>query len=207
MSAGRAPSRARRGAVVGLLAGAVALGAHLSGGGPLPHPAGLALAAALCALVGALAAGVRRDLPRAVVLVGAAQGLLHGLFLLFAPAGGPASATVGGAHHAASVPDVTSTALATASEHAHAGMWGAHALAALITIVLLFQGERLARALLGVAGTLARRVVRRLAEPFRGPAPLRPHARHTTALLTTSLPESLAAAVRPLRGPPAHVGV
>lgn len=81
-------------------------------------------------------------------------------------------------------------------------MWAAHVIAGLVTIVLLHQGERVGRLLLGTARALARRVAAVLGAPTltrflparRGGLPTR---RPGPVLVA-----QLAASVRPLRGPP-----
>lgn len=195
---GQRAERDRVGAVLGVAAGAVALGAHVGAGGVMPSWGVLVVSAAVCALVGVLSAGVRVSLVRVVALVAGAQGLLHGLFLFTAPV---PSASVGGVsevgHHA--VPVVGQVAGAVDGGHDHVGMWWAHTLAAVITVGLIYHGERLLRCLLTLGITMARRFVHAVAAvPVVG-APPRPHRRHVVAPVGVGLWRQVVLAVRPLR--------
>lgn len=208
MPAPARPLRARRrGALVGAAAAGMALAAHVSVGGRLPDVAGLALALGLAVLAGVLLGEVRRGAVRDTVSVLAAQGALHGLFLLFAPVPGttPGPTPTGGHHGAATV--VPAASAAPTGGHEHASMWLAHLVAALVTAVIIRRGDVLLARLAQVAGACRALVVRVGDRFLTPPAPLlRPTVPARPALgdgAPAPLPLGVVPRVRHLRGPPA----
>ena len=108
----------------------------------------LVLSVAVCTVL----QGRRLPLSRLVASVFASQALFHALFVLGTPSGVvAASAPAAGTGH------VHSVVLTSTAAHAHAagpGMWTAHAVAAVITVIALRRGE-LAVARLLTIGSLA----------------------------------------------------
>jgi hypothetical protein len=149
--------RVARGTAAAAVSTFVALLSHVAGGGVVPAVEGVAVPLVLSFAVCTVLAGRRLSLPRLAASVVVSQLLFHVLFVLGSPTGMTATdgTTASSAH-------VHSIVLDTTASHGHtdgAGMWWAHALAALVTIVALRRGERASAHLLGVA----RIVVLRLA--------------------------------------------
>ncbi|MCS5715815.1 hypothetical protein NVV95_14785 [Herbiconiux sp. CPCC 205716] len=148
-------SRATR-AGRGLAAAAVALFlaalSHVAAGGGAPGVVGAALAAAFAAIVCVALAGRRLSLPRLAIAVPTSQFAFHLLFGVGAGSG--SGLTVATAHHhgrsfSTLVPDALQSTLA-APTHSHDSgwMWASHAVAAVLTVLVLARGELVARRLL-----------------------------------------------------------
>ncbi len=210
-------SRTVRGVLAALLAVGSAAGAHTVGGHHAPHAVILILALAVSIpLCIALSTG-RLSRGRLAVAVLLSQGALHGLFELF-PAGSSAavhdgSSSAGGhaaGHHhdavpaplPASAPDASSLPADSASG-VEWGMVAMHALAAVVSYVLLRRGEVILAALMELLD-LRPAVLR----GFDSRAPLPPRPR--MALRAGGEPVLGPWAVWPgegprtLRGPPPH---
>lgn len=145
--------RTVRGAVAGSVATLAALLSHLLGGGTVPAWYGIVVPWALSLLVCAVLAGRHLSPWRLAVSVALGQALFHALFAAGAPA---TSGRYDGGHGADGV------------RHAHGEpsadltMWLWHLVAAAVTVVALYRGERLLLRLRELAGEAVSWVRRRL---------------------------------------------
>ncbi|CAN5157027.1 hypothetical protein BH09ACT3_BH09ACT3_16310 [soil metagenome] len=188
-------ARLARGAAAASIALFVAACSHALAGGALPNVAGLALVVVFSVLVSVLLTGKRMSLPRLIVSVALSQALFHGAFSLLGAAGGAGVAPTGGhAHSMAFVP--TATAGAAADD---AGMWLAHLVAAVVTVLALRFGERAFWGLFGLVDS-ALHVSRYRAAPASQPTD-----RLALAPAFDDLPRPLSVVLSALRhrGPPA----
>jgi hypothetical protein len=137
-------ARVGRGLAAAGVATFVAALSHVAAGGGAPGGAGLALAIALSAVVCVLLAGRSLSLPRLAISVLISQFAFHLLFEVGAGGGGSSTMLTESGHHGhltlTTVPDAV-------AESAHPGhdsgmMWVMHAVAAVVTIVLIQRGER-----------------------------------------------------------------
>ncbi len=170
--------RVARGAVVASVATFTALMSHIAAGGAVPGVLGIAAPWLLALMVSTLLAGRSLSLMRLGVSVAVSQLLFHTLFVVGSPNLGGAAA-MGHHDHGAMAGQMDAGAMGTAATSGTGGsgvaalltalcadplMWGLHAVAAAVTVALLYRGERSARALLALARDLrawARRVVTR----------------------------------------------
>lgn len=135
-------ARVARGGLVASVAISVAAFSHVAGGGAAPSSAGLALAGAFALLACIALAGRRLTLPRVALSVVLSQLVFH---LLFALGGASAVSLSQAGHHGAVTVGITHAGTTHGdihTGHAGAGMWIAHAVAALVTIGYLRRGER-----------------------------------------------------------------
>jgi hypothetical protein len=154
---------------------AVALLAHLLGGGALPGWLGILVPWALSLAVCTALAGRRLSLWRTTASVALSQALFHALFVLGAPvrsaAAGSAPAgmpTGHGAHGGNAVPapgDAVPGVLSGVLPGVEPAMWFSHAVAAAVTVAGLYGGERALSRLRDIAGQTADWVRRRFAPP------------------------------------------
>jgi hypothetical protein len=174
----RRPLRVARGAVVGAVAGGLALAGHAAGGAPLgPEPVVAALVVVGAAVVASQAAW---SPARLLVVLLAAQAAVHGAAWIVSPSAPlEAVSAVSGAHHVHGAP-------APQMLLAHVG---AAAAAALLLAALEAT----------VLGLWAAVHSRRVAASFRLPAARRP----LCPLLAAPATSSAAVRARPRRGPPA----
>ena len=192
-------ARMLRAAVVSLVVLLLSAGAHLGGGGILPHPGVLLGLGALTMLSVTVLAKRRLRLPALLTVLGGGQFALHHAFGLLS-----STATTMVCH-----PDAThsghSAALSCAlgsteiQSHAHAGginiaMFAAHAIATLATAMLIARGEE-------ALGAVAR-WLRPLFTVLQ-PSPIDPPARITPVLTVPRLHAVAFLISPPLRGPPA----
>jgi hypothetical protein len=149
-----------RGFVGASFATFVALASHVWVGGGMPGMLGIAvpwlLSSTVCTLIAHVLAGRRHSLARLSLSVLASQLLFHALFVLgsITPAGGLSP------HVHGALPLSFSGEVVLVPQDA--GMWSAHAIAAVLTVIALHRGELIVRALLTVASDLAawlRRIV------------------------------------------------
>ncbi|MFH8250906.1 hypothetical protein ACH3VR_11115 [Microbacterium sp. B2969] len=154
----RAPRAARavRGVAAASVASLVAATAHTLAGGGAPPPLLVAAVVLLAAPVAVALAGRRLALWRLALTVIASQVLFH---LSFAVADGATGRSIGHLHHAELI-DLAP---------AHVAAWPpdplmivGHAVATAITIVALYRGERMLRA-------LARGILRLVRHPVEAP--------------------------------------
>lgn len=193
--------RVLRGAAWASVATLLAATSHTVAGGPAPSLLLVAAMAVLLTPVTAAVAGPRPGLGRLTLAVAAAQVTFHAVFdLLGAPTGQGAvtSGTGPHAHHGASAL-LHAVAVGGGTHPEGWGMILAHAVAGLITVALLWRGERVVRAI--AAGTDA--LLRRVAVP-RVPVAVRP-PRPVPAPPRCAPASALLSAVS-RRGPPVALG-
>lgn len=159
-------ARVARGTLAASVATFTALFSHVVAGGQMPGWIGilapLILATAACTLL----VGRRLSAVRLTGAVAASQALFHALFVLGAPlppVGDPSIALSAHAHHhgaleLALLAPGTGSALA-----ADATMWVGHALAAAVTVAVLYRGERAVTRLHEIAVGVARWLFRPVA--------------------------------------------
>ena len=202
------PSRWLRAAVFSALTGALALGAHLAGGGVLPAPAALGAGLAVLVLLSGAAAGRQRGWPALLagtLAVQAGGHLILGLAAGRRPPGWQLASLV--LCHSGPVPAHVTAGLPPLAGPAAAGwhlpgaaMLAGHLLAAVLLAGWLRHGERLAWQLAGAARL-------RLAALLRLPTPtmLPDYSRRVprTPDRTARLAGALLARCAPVRGPPA----
>lgn len=174
----------------------VALASHVWVGGQMPGMLGIAVPWLLSAMVCTLLSGIRLSALRLSVSVLLSQALFHSLFVLGAitPRGGVAPHVHG--------PLVLPSASGAVIVPEDTGMWVAHAIAAMITVLALHRGERLVQALVDLAFAVARWLSRAVVvAPVLPVAPARPR---WTVLVAPLRAEPRLAALR-RRGPPLPV--
>lgn len=138
--------RVLRGAVAAAVATLLAATSHTIAGGPAPAPLLIGLMMALLTPVAGALVGPRPRLARLAAAVTVSQVAFHGAFqLLGSPTGIRMSPTAAHAH----VHGVVDPAMlqATAAAPESTGMYVAHAIAAALTIALLWRGERAVHAI------------------------------------------------------------
>lgn len=132
-----------RAVAVSAAATLIAAVSHTIGGGAAPHPLLILAVSALITPPSALLIGVRPSRIRTAVTVLFAQAAFHVVFqVLGAPTADGAPAAGTHAHHL----DLTQLATAPAAPTPSAAMLGAHIVAAVLTMFLLWHGESLLRA-------------------------------------------------------------
>ncbi len=203
-------ARVARGGLVASIAVFVAAFSHVAAGGSAPGSAGTALAVAFALLASIAVAGRRLTLPRIAVAVTVSQFFFHLVFTL----GGASSVTItqSGHHGAVIVSGATGAAGAAGAadaaahlDHSGGWMWIAHAVAAVVTIVFLWRGER---ELWRVVSTTTRRLVAVLrGRPVVVPAVSQGLAVRVPALSRTVFRDDLGVVLSALRhrGPPVGI--
>lgn len=136
MSSTRA-NRVLHGLVAATFSTFVALLSHVAGGGTLPGLLGIVTPLVLSLPVCVVLAGRRLALARLSGSVVTSQLLFHALFVLGASSGAVAASTGAHAGHAGHVEIATSGTAALAG----VSMWGAHAVAAVVTIAVLHRSD------------------------------------------------------------------
>jgi hypothetical protein len=139
--------RALRGAVAAAVATLLAAVSHTIAGGPAPAPLLVALMIALCTPVAGGLVGPRPSLPRLAAAVAASQGAFHAVFQALGSPTGDRIATASGGHDHAGAHGAVQTALLAPAAPEATAMPLAHAIAAALTIALLWRGERIVRAI------------------------------------------------------------
>lgn len=198
--------RALRGGLAASSATFVALASHLAGGGQMPGLLGIVVPL-LLSLPVCMAWSGRLSLPGLSASVVASQLFFHVLFTLGTPTGTAPASSGSGMHagHAGMAMPTSAPAAGQATELASADttMWAWHAMAAVVTIVVLYRGELMLLGLRDLA-------VRTAAWLLRGRAVVE----HVGSFVLPALPGVVAAAFQPLhpgpqlsplrrRGPPA----
>lgn len=178
----------------------VALFAHVAGGGTMPGFAGIAVPLALAVLVCLAVGGRRFSLPRLSVSVVISQLLFHFLFVLGVTGPGPTTMPTGHAMHGAE--HVQWVATPTTIIACDPLMWGAHGVAALVTIAALYRGARVAERLSQLRGRIWATLL-----PAFGLTPVR--LDRPVQVIVRALPfvvhRGFDHGVAPLRGPPVLV--
>jgi hypothetical protein len=176
-----------RGAAASSIATIIAAVSHTIGGGAPPHPLLIIALSVFLTPLAALLVGRSPGITRLSAAVLVSQTIFH---VIFVALGATASPTVVAGHHHVMTLDPLSATVAP-----DAGMLGAHVLAAVLTIAMLWRGERL----LGIVLRWVRAVLR-----TRMP---RPHAEWPTpasvAITARRFVSSIPAAAISRRGPPA----
>ena len=154
----------------------VALAGHVTAGGAMPGPLGIAVPWMLSFMVCVLLAGRKLSVIRLSLSVAVSQFLFHVLFVLgtVTPSGTVAPHVHGGPLVLPAATGVPDAVLADGT------MWIGHLFAALVTIVALHRGERLLLGLRDLAQQSIRWVRRRVAAvtlapratPSTAPGPL-----------------------------------
>jgi hypothetical protein len=142
------PARAQRlarGSVVGLVATTVAAVSHSLAGGYRPGALSFGAALIFAGMLGTLVIGRRPSLPRLAVAVGVSQLAFHLLFSTLGAGGGSSVSTAGSGMSgmSAMVPSpITAPVAMSGHDHlADPGMWIAHAIAAVLTVLFLRRAE------------------------------------------------------------------
>lgn len=152
--------RAVRGGLAALSATFVALASHVAGGGQVPDLLGVVVPLALSLPVCVAWAGRRLSLLSLSGSVVTSQFFFHVLFVLGAPSGSPVlTEAPGHAGHAGVVLPATAAHAAGqaghGTGHTDLTMWLWHAVAAAVTVAVLYRGERMLVRLREVAGRAA----------------------------------------------------
>ena len=157
--------------VAGSTATFVALLSHVAGGGAMPGPLGIAVPWVLALAVSVTLAGRRLSAIRLTLSVAISQFLFHVLFTVGASA---VAAPVG--HHGGVVEPAVLAVSGGATEPPNIAMWIGHGVAAVITVAVLYRGERAVRRVMAFALAVARRVSRaitaRLGTPHTATRPV-----------------------------------
>ncbi|MDQ0425618.1 MULTISPECIES: hypothetical protein [Cellulomonas] len=161
--------RLTRGLGAAIASTLVALVSHVTAGGALPGPLGVVVPLVFSFTVCSVLAGVRMRWMRLSVSVAVSQLMFHVLFVLGATTPGTTSSSAVGhaGHHGA---DAAGLLAGTAEPvahlaHASAGMWVAHALAGVVTVLALRHGEVVAARIAAVLLRFARRLLVLLPRP------------------------------------------
>lgn len=159
-------ARAGKAVLVAVFSTAIALISHVLAGGTTPGVAGILAPLAFSVLVCLPLSGRVLSLPRLVISVLTSQLLFHWLFVLGAPG---STALVPGApagHHLQTVTVVhTGMVMTPPMDHAAASMWIGHAIAAMITVLLIRRGEKALVRVRQLAAALVRTLFPQLAQP------------------------------------------
>lgn len=161
-------ARLARGTIAAAVATFLAAFSHSVAAGEVPSTFSLTVSFALSVFVCVALTGRRVSLPRTAVAVAVSQTIFHTLFTAVG-ASAPIIGTTDAGHHTAS----TVTAALAPTHHHGAGMWAAHALAALVTVLALRFGEGAWWAIVGTA-RFALSSVSRWAALRAAPAPSAP---------------------------------
>ncbi|MGO2747433.1 hypothetical protein [Microbacterium sp.] len=132
--------RLLRGAAASTVATIIAAVSHTIGGGIAPHPLLILALSVFLTPLAALLVGSRPSLLRLGGAVLLSQAVFHALFVALNATVTPTIASAGHQH-------VLSLGTASGTVAADSGMLGAHVIAAVFTIALLWRGESMLRAI------------------------------------------------------------
>ena len=132
-------ARLTRGMLAAVFATLIASVSHALAGGGVPSSLSLAISLGFSALVCVALTGRALSAVRMSLAVAISQFAFHVVFSTLGGASGAMTVTGHGAHAATSISLETTRVVA---HHTSAGMWFAHALAAVATIAVLRFGER-----------------------------------------------------------------
>lgn len=159
--------RVIRGASASSIATLAALLTHLAGGGAMPSALGVFAAWTLTLLVSTALAGRRVSLLRLSLTVAVSQVVFHALFVFGAVGAG--TLPVGPHdHHLTMLPALPAGTLGALQ--ADASMWVWHGLAAVVTVAMIYRGERTIVQIGGLAREVAAWTRRTLARVVIRPA-------------------------------------
>ena len=196
-----------RGSAVASLSTGVALLFHLIGGGAMPAAMGLVAPLILSAFIGMLVMTARPRFFATLTVTAVAQVAFHALFTLgsspSAAASMPAAAHAMHAGHAMPAAPTAASALPEASSAVvgiagDTRMWLMHALAAIVTAVVLHRGELILTAL----SRLLARVVAPVLPAVPATHPLAPALRTWVDSIPRAHAARILLHVAPDRGPP-----
>lgn len=194
--------RTVRGTAMGTVALVAAASSHALAGGPVPGWLGIAVGLVFASLVGTALVARRPSLPRTALVVGLSQGAFHAVFVTL---GGPAITVGAGMHTARMAPEAVQRGTAPmgimssgrGTAMTDPPMLVAHALAGLITIIVLRRAET---AVWRMLRRLARIVLRALCLPRSRPAA--EAAGRAPEVRVVGPVASRLVSVAPRRGPP-----
>lgn len=156
-----------RGFAASSLAIFIALAGHVSGGGQIPGALGIVVPWTFSFMLCVLLAGRRLSAIRLSISVAASQLLFHTLFVLgtITPSGVSTPHAHGGPLVLPATNDIPEAVTVNAS------MWFGHAIAGLLTVIVLHRGERLVIAVCDLAAQLVRWLRNRANHSLELPAP------------------------------------
>jgi hypothetical protein len=197
-------ARVARGCVAAVFSVFVALLSHLIVGGSRPSAFALVACVVLATLVCVALAGKRMSLPRLSISVGFSQFLFHEFFSLWSTSALPNDS----GHHPVGgqmLMTVTSMPAPAQPMATDPSMWLAHAIAAVITIAALLNGEKAFWGLFQIARLWIAALSSR---PDRGPLPSGTHPVPVVAV-PSFLPRDLNLFLSSMRhrGPPPAFGL
>ncbi|MGJ0388526.1 hypothetical protein [Microbacterium sp. CGR1] len=191
-----------RGFAASTLAIFTALAGHVTGGGEMPGVLGLVVPWVLSLMICVLLAGRRLSVTRLSISVALSQFLFHTLFVLGTIS--PSGASTPHVHGAPLIlPPSTGIPEAVVAD---SSMWLGHAVAAMLTVLALHRGERLAMALRQLAAQAVRWVQRRIDAVLVRPG-LSSAQRVQGEFLTTAPVASILLTTLRGRAPPAHTAI
>jgi hypothetical protein len=203
-------ARFMRGWVAASFSTFVAALSHTLGGGAAPGVLAVIVSLAFAGMVCVALSGRTLSWSRVAASVIVSQLIFHGLFSLGAAGGAlsadaTARASLSAHHHAALdlAQGVTGPTGAHGANHDGAGMWIAHGIAALVTILALCYGEAAFWGTLATARLVIRRVVT-IAAAITPPAPARRIP--SPGLVFVAREPALVFSVMRHRGPPLSAG-
>lgn len=183
-----------RAAAVSFIATLLAALSHTFGGGAAPHPLLILAVATLLTPLAALLVGVRHSRGRVATAVLLSQGAFHLVFqALGSPTGTGAIGGTGHVHHI----DLSLLGPVSAAAVPSTAMLFAHAVAAVLTLLLIWHGESVIRAVVRWFDAILRRAVVAASPPHRRPLRLR-------SLLLPPFDAAISSGLS-RRGPPALV--
>ena len=162
------PARSVRGWSVTLLAGVLTAALHASAGGGFPAPAVMLLAVLLAGLFSTLLVGRTPSRPSLAAAVAAGQLTFHTVFTTLGDSTGVTLFPSPHAGHAGHATLVAGVSAHQAADHSGPGMLLAHAVAGLVSALLLAHSERALAAMKRTAALTLRRLT---GEPAPLPLP------------------------------------
>lgn len=178
--------RLLRGAAASSVATVTAATSHTVGGGAPPHPLLVLALSVFLTPIAALLVGRTMRIIAVSTAVMVSQTVFHLLFSALGATLTPGSST-GGHHHTLILPVIEAPAMASAltAVAPETAMLGAHLIAGIVTIALLWRGEQLLRAIARWVKTTLRVQVPRLLAEFRAPCALTATARNFVSAIRT----------------------
>ncbi len=160
-----------RGFAAATLATFAALAGHMTGGGQMPGPLGIVVPWVFSFMICVLLAGRKLSVVRLSASVVVSQLLFHTLFVLgtVSPSGIATPHVHGAPLVLPAGPAGSGVAEAVVAD---SSMWFGHALAAIVTVVVAYRGERLLLALRALAVQAVRWVRRRVDAVLASPSVL-----------------------------------